>query len=61
VDSDPEVMSQTLPNGYSSIDYIELAKQAESTLGMMPTLQAGVEHNQPVAAYGAIEIRRISP
>lgn len=61
VDSDPQVMRETLPKKHASIDYIVLRPQADSIMKSMPTLRAGLEHSERVAAYGEIEIRRVRP
>jgi hypothetical protein len=61
VDTDPEVMTETLPDGYASIDYIVLAQQPVSTLNSLPTLKQAIANSVLVAAFGEIEIRHVEP
>ncbi|WP_433617875.1 ArnT family glycosyltransferase [Dactylosporangium sp. CA-139114] len=59
VDTDPEVMEEVLPAGVSSIDYIVMAGQADSTLASLPTLRAGVAGSDVVERFGEIEVRKV--
>jgi 4-amino-4-deoxy-L-arabinose transferase-like glycosyltransferase len=60
VDTDPAVMSDLLPAGAASIDYVVMADQADSTLASLPTLKSGIEHSEVVERFGEIVVRRVS-
>ena len=61
VDTDPAVMSEVLPAGVASIDYVVLADQADSTLAALPTLRTGIDRSTVVARFGEIVVRRVTP
>jgi 4-amino-4-deoxy-L-arabinose transferase-like glycosyltransferase len=59
VDTDPAVMSEILPAGAASIDYIVMADQAVSTLADLPTLRQGVAGSTEIARFGEVIIRKV--
>ncbi|MEU7867444.1 glycosyltransferase family 39 protein [Dactylosporangium sp. NPDC049140] len=59
VDTDPEVMTEVLPAGAASIDYVVLAGQADSTLASLPTLREGLAGSDVVERFGEIEVRKV--
>ena len=60
VDTDPAVMSELLPAGAASIDYVVLADQADSTLASLPTLKTGIADSTVVVRFGEIAVRRVT-
>ncbi|MEV8516262.1 hypothetical protein [Dactylosporangium sp. NPDC051484] len=61
VDTDPEVMQKYLPGGASSIDYVVMTDQAESTLASLPTLRDGIADSTVVVRFGEILVRKVAP
>jgi hypothetical protein len=59
LDTDPEVMTRYLPQGYASIDYVVLADQATSTLDSLPSLKQAVLRSHVVIRFGEIVIRQV--
>jgi len=56
VDLDPEVQANELPDGWASIDYVALDKNADNTLKVLPTVVEAIEHSEVVATFGEGEI-----
>ncbi|GIJ45044.1 hypothetical protein Val02_19300 [Virgisporangium aliadipatigenens] len=61
VDTDPEVMTELLPDGAASVRYVVMADQAASTLASLPTLDAAVRTSTEVTRFGDVVIRRVTP
>jgi hypothetical protein len=55
-DLDPTVKATLLPNGYASVDYVVLGKDATSSIRQLPTVAKAIKHSTIVASFGDGEI-----